>query len=89
MIVTSPAGIGTVRATFRLQPVVVCHGICLVGEFNDRSPTAIPMTFNDGGYTAEVNIATGRTYRVRYLIDNERWQNDWAADNHAPERVRR
>jgi hypothetical protein len=84
MIVTSPAGIGTVRATFRLQPVVDCHEICLVGEFNDWSPTANPMTFDDDGYTAEVVIAMGRTYRFRYLIDNERWQNDWAADNYAP-----
>jgi hypothetical protein len=42
------------------------------------------MTFNDDGYTAEVIIATGRTYRFRYLIDNERWQNDWAADSYAP-----
>ena len=42
------------------------------------------MTFTDDAYTAEVIIATGRTYRFRYLIDNERWQNDWAADSYAP-----
>ena len=65
MIVTSPAGIGTVGATFRLQPVVGCHEICLVGEFNDWSLTANPMTFNDDGYTAENIVATGRTYRLR------------------------
>ena len=47
------------------------------------------MTFNGYGYIAEMVIATGRTYRFRYLIDNERWENDWAADSYAPERVRR
>jgi 1,4-alpha-glucan branching enzyme len=84
MIVTSPAGPDTVRATFRLQHVVDCHEICLVGEFNDWSPTANPMTFNGHGYTAEIVIPTGRSYRFRYLIDNERWHNDWAADSYVP-----
>jgi 1,4-alpha-glucan branching enzyme len=84
MIVTSPDGPYTVRATFRLQQVVDCHEICLVGEFNDWSPTANPMTSNGYGYIAEIVIRTGRTYRFRYLIDNERWQNDWAADSYEP-----
>jgi hypothetical protein len=84
MIVTSPAGPGRVRATFRLQLVVDCHEICLVGDFNDWSPTANPMTFNGHGYAAEIVIPPGRRYRFRYLIDNERWHNDWAADSYAP-----
>ena len=42
------------------------------------------MTFDGYGYVAEIVIPTGRTYRFRYLIDNERWQNDWAADSYAP-----
>jgi 1,4-alpha-glucan branching enzyme len=84
MIVTSPAGPDAVRATFRLQHVVDCQEICLVGEFNDWSPTANPMTSNDHDYIAEIVIPAGRTYRFRYLIDNERWQNDWAADSYAP-----
>ena len=84
MIETSLAGLDSVRATFRLQPVVDCHEICLVGEFNDWSPTANPMTLNGDSYTTEIVLPTGRTYRSRYLIDNERWQNDWAADSYAP-----
>ncbi len=46
------------------------------------------MTFDGYAYVAEIIIATGRTYRFRYLVDNERWQIDWAADRFAPNEAR-
>jgi 1,4-alpha-glucan branching enzyme len=83
MIAISPEGLGTICAKFRLQFGVGRHEICVVGEFNDWSRTANPMTFDGYGYVAEIVIPTGRAYRFQYLIDNERWQNDWAADSYA------
>ena len=88
MIATSPQGPDTVRATFRLRCGVGYHEVCVVGEFNDWSRTANPMTFDGYAYVAEIIIATGRTYRFRYLVDNERWQIDWAADRFAPNEAR-
>jgi hypothetical protein len=87
MIATSPQGPDTVRAEFRLRCGVGRHEVCVVGEFNDWSRTANPMTFDGYAYVAEIIIATGRTYRFRYLIDNERWQIDWAADSHAANEI--
>lgn len=84
MIETSTDGFGKVRATFRLEYGVGEHEVTVVGEFNDWSRTATPMHFDGRGYAAELVLECGRAYRFRYLIDSERWQNDWAADSYTP-----
>ncbi len=33
-----------------------------------------------GGFSLTVGLDTGRAYRFRYLLDGQRWDNDWAAD---------
>jgi hemerythrin superfamily protein len=73
-----------VVATFRLAPDVVAGSVCVVGEFNDWSHTATPMDRDEEGFVARVALRTGRAYRFRYLIDGERWENDWAADAYVP-----
>ena len=82
MIETRPNGDGSVYARFRLEYGVGGHEICVVGEFNGWSRTANPMAFDGRGYATELILTGGRTYRFRYLIDGERWQNDWAADSY-------
>jgi hypothetical protein len=84
MIIVIPEGPDTVRATFRLRCGVGRHEVCVVGEFNDWSRTANPMTFDGYGYVAEIVVPTSRAYRFRYLIDNQRWLIDWAADRNVP-----
>jgi hypothetical protein len=75
---------GQFVATFRLPADVATEQACVVGEFNDWSPTAHPMERGEDGFTATIALAPGRTYRFRYLLDGERWQNDWAADEYVP-----
>jgi 1,4-alpha-glucan branching enzyme len=84
MIETRVDGRGNVRATFRLGYGVGGHEVCLLGEFNDWSSTADPMYCEGHDYVTELVVASGRAYRFRYLIDGDRWQNDWAADSYAP-----
>ena len=31
-----------------------------------------------------VGLDAGRAYRFRYLLDGQRWENDWAADAYQP-----
>ena len=31
-----------------------------------------------------VSLPTEQSYRFRYLLDGERWDNDWAADAYVP-----
>jgi 1,4-alpha-glucan branching enzyme len=72
-----------VVVTFRL-PEVAGERANVVGEFNGWSPEATPMERRDGSFVTEVELPIGRAYRFRYLLDGERWQNDWAADAYGP-----
>jgi hypothetical protein len=42
------------------------------------------MTRQGDDFVLTITIPTGRTYRFRYLLDDERWENDWAADAYVP-----
>ncbi|MGH9133606.1 MAG: isoamylase early set domain-containing protein [Ilumatobacteraceae bacterium] len=65
-------------------PAVAARTASVVGEFNDWSPTAHPMTRDGDGYSVTITVPAGRAYRFRYLLDGERWQNDWTADSYVP-----
>ena len=61
------------------QTAAVC------GEWNDWSADAAVMRRDaEGGFSLTVDLEAGRTYRFRYLLDGERWDNDWAADAYVP-----
>lgn len=73
------------RVTFDLPREVNASTVSLCGEFNAWSASAHPMTCRkDGRFSATVSLQAGQTYRFRYLLDGERWENDWAADDYAP-----
>jgi hypothetical protein len=38
----------------------------------------------DGSFSATVSLDAGNKYRFRYLLDGERWENDWEADAYLP-----
>jgi 1,4-alpha-glucan branching enzyme len=66
--------------TFRLPKAVDAREAAVVGEFNDWSTSATPMVETDDGFAVTVELEVGRRYRFRYLLDGNRWENDWAAD---------
>ena len=68
--------------TFRLPYVGVAEQVCVVGEFNGWSDTATPMELQDGEFVARVPLSPNHSYRFRYLLDGERWENDWCADRY-------
>ena len=69
------------RVTFKLPSDVSAEMVHLCGEFNDWSPTKHPMKkLKDGSFSVTVSLEPGQSYRFRYLLDNERWENDWDAD---------
>jgi hypothetical protein len=72
---------GTVRVTFELPAAVGGEVVHLVGDFTGWE--GIPMKRqDDGGWRATLDLAPGGTFEYRYLIDGERWENDWAADRY-------
>ena len=73
------------RVTFRLPAEVGAETAALCGEFNGWDQTANPMKkLKDGSFSAIVSLESGNSYRFRYLLDGERWENDWEADSYAP-----
>jgi hypothetical protein len=75
---------GNARVTFRLPNVNRAERICLVGEFNAWCPTANPLYADGDHLVTEIVVPAGRVYRFRYLLDGDRWENDWAADDYVP-----
>ncbi len=71
----------SVKVTFELPPAVVAESVAVCGEFNNWDPTEHMLKKRkDGRYSITVALKPGHSYRYRYLLDGERWENDWAAD---------
>ena len=73
------------RVTFKLPADVGAETAVLCGDFNEWNRTTHPMKkLKDGSFSITVSVAAHQTYRFRYLLDGERWENDWEADAYAP-----
>jgi 1,4-alpha-glucan branching enzyme len=73
------------KVTFRLPRVAApeAKSVCIVGDFNNWSIHAHPMTrLKNGDYTITLDLKPGKEYQFRYLIDDIRWENDWRADKY-------
>jgi hypothetical protein len=76
---------GAVDVTFTLPAEVHAETVALAGEFNGWSAGDIFLERDsDGSWRVTVPLEPGRSYRYRYLIDGERWENDWHADRYEP-----
>jgi len=73
------------RVTFKLAADAAAETAVLCGEFNDWDQTVNPMKkLKDGSFSTQVSLDAGASYRFRYLLDGERWENDWEADAYLP-----
>jgi 1,4-alpha-glucan branching enzyme len=71
--------------TFYLPADVQAGKAVLCGEFNGWDTAAKPMKRRkDGTYYASVHLDAGRSYRYRFFLDDERWENDWEAEQYLP-----
>jgi 1,4-alpha-glucan branching enzyme len=75
----------TVNVTFTLPAHVQAESVALCGDFNDWLAETIKLARNgDGTWHAIVPLERGRTYRYRYLLDGQRWENAWDAADYIP-----
>lgn len=75
------------KVTFSLPKKAINGGseVKLLGEFNGwNKEEGLLMKSTKTDYKAVVELETGREYEFRYLIDNSKWENDWAADGYVP-----
>ncbi len=78
---------GKVRVLFTVLPETArgAKVVQLVGEFNDWNVYATPLKKQwDGSFVVALELAPGREYQFRYLMDEVRWENDRQADKHVP-----
>lgn len=75
----------TVEVRFTLPAEVHADSVALCGEFNAWSREDIQLERKgDGSWEANVDLEPGRSYRFRYLLDGDRWENAWQADRYEP-----
>lgn len=73
------------QVTFELPAEINAKTVALCGDFNEwETSTHLMKQRKDGSYTRTVSLKPGKEYRFRYLIDGERWENDWDADKYIP-----
>jgi predicted flap endonuclease-1-like 5' DNA nuclease len=75
------------KVTFTL-PLEAAQGgqeVRILGDFNEWSwENGYKMKADKAEFTTEVELAAGKEYQFRYLIDNHIWENDWKADSYVP-----
>lgn len=75
------------KVTFEL-PSQAANGavkVMLVGDFNGWDTAATPLKrHKDGAYSVILDLPRDNEYQFRYLVDEDRWENDWAADKYVP-----
>lgn len=73
------------KTTFTLprEAAAGADRVTLVGDFNAWDEDASPMRrLKNGSFTLDLNLACGRAYQYRFLMDGKTWENDWAADRY-------
>ncbi|MCF8247073.1 MAG: isoamylase early set domain-containing protein [Saprospiraceae bacterium] len=73
------------KVTFSL-PLEAAQGgkeVRILGDFNGWSwEKGYKMKAQKAEFTTEVELAAGKEYQFRYLVDNHIWENDWNADSY-------
>lgn len=70
---------------FSLPVKVDAEKVTLHGDFTNWDKKPLKMRrYKDGNFKVSVTLKSGKSYRFRYLLDGERWENDWNADAYKP-----
>jgi len=75
------------KVTFKVSPELASGATtaALVGDFNNWDPRATVMRrLKSGEFKATLDLEVGREYQFRYLLDENNWTNDDAADRYVP-----
>jgi 1,4-alpha-glucan branching enzyme len=75
----------TCKVTFILPDKVDATNVQLHGDFTKWEKDPVKMRhYKDGNFKVSVTLKANKEYRFRYLLDGERWENDWQADAYKP-----
>jgi 1,4-alpha-glucan branching enzyme len=71
------------KVTFHLSKKKACSArkVAIAGDFNDWKSERTPMkALKNGDFTASVQLAKGREYQYRFVLDDQEWVTDESAD---------
>jgi 1,4-alpha-glucan branching enzyme len=75
------------KVTFRLPKAAAPNAqtVTIVGDFNNWNLSESKMQrLKNGDFKITLNLPCDREYKFRYLIDADKWENDWFADKYIP-----
>lgn len=70
------------KVTFSIPKEWADKSVQLVGDFNEWDEDSDPLVLKNGRWQTTLRLKPESTYRFKYLIDQERWENDDAADSY-------
>ena len=71
------------RVTFKVPPDVDARKVVLCGDFNDWDKKATVMKpLKDGSFSVTITLPANNSYRFKYYLGTQRWENDWDADGY-------
>ena len=75
----------TCKVTFSVPAEVNAQTVHLCGDFTkwEKAPKQMKR-YADGSFKVSVELKPGKRYQFRYLLDGQRWENDWQADEYVP-----
>jgi 1,4-alpha-glucan branching enzyme len=72
-----------VTFSFPVEAANDAREVFVIGDFNVWDKSAAPMRkLKDGSFILTLELEANKEYQFRYLIDGERWENDWGADKY-------
>jgi hypothetical protein len=76
----------TSKVTFVLPKEAVenAETVAVLGDFNNWQNGVSLTKQKDGSFKTAVELEKGRSYEYRFLINGEKWENDWSAEAYAP-----
>ncbi len=75
------------KVTFRLprEAAPAAERVTIVGDFNQWDLSESEMKrMRNGDFQLTIELSCNREYRFKYLIDSNKWENDWCADKYTP-----
>ncbi len=72
------------KVTFSVPSEIVNEEVVLAGDFNNWDTETTKLTRKNGEYVAELRLKPESEYKFKYLIDGEKWENDFEADAYVP-----
>lgn len=56
----------------------------IAGEFNNWQPEAMKFDKKDSAFKIKLRLPKDEHFEFKYLLNDEEWENDYAADSYKP-----